>query len=280
MMNTTRPTAAACTGPLLRALGEMSEGQPGHQVHHSDVYPRVMVLMGIASLDQFGNEKGSGIPLVSRIIQYAYRDLRKDGVAPTKGKRGYWSLTEQGFAQYLELPPLIGEDAPPTTPLVAVTVEVGPGCPEGEYHPDPYIRSLAVEASPCCQYFSERSPLCKTCAIRSQCQNLKAARLSELATELAKEDEEAAAAAATEPAEPEPPIPPSPAEPMEGGSTLPYYTTAELRSLGVDQARSVRDYACARCGVIVKKGKWYYWMAATEDNPGGLFHPACLLKKD
>lgn len=69
---------------------------------------------------------------------------------------------------------------------------------EDSYSPDPYIRSLAVQATSCFGNFSTRSNICADCPLGIACKGRMVSDLSVLATTLTKRDEEARAKAEAE----------------------------------------------------------------------------------
>lgn len=176
--------------PLLLVLGGMTQFQAGVSVKHKSVYPHVFKRMNISDPDEWGRT-GNNIPWVERWVQFAFKDLRNQGLG-TSGGRGKWMLTPQGVQTAMEKQGSAtdGGETPETESSDAqgkgksVSIEKGSINREEIYHPDPYLRELASKATSCFGAYSEKAPTCKDCALRVECGNAMVATLSRMAADL------------------------------------------------------------------------------------------------
>ena len=181
--------------PLLRVLGHKTKFDSGRTVDHEEVYDPICTLMGITR-DQFGMDT-TDTEWVVKWTQWAFQALRDEGLGDKRG-RGKWGLTVQGVdkARMMNNTNNTNNTAA-TNPTVdmdvdavakAILADVVPANDDGMYHPDPYIRELALEDHPCIGFFSNQSPLCPTCPARTVCQTRLLDRLAVVAAGLARED--------------------------------------------------------------------------------------------
>lgn len=285
-----KPTAKTFQDPLLRVLGSLTDYTAGVSVKYTDTYMPTMGLLDITSLDQYGVNDKTNTPWVAKWIQWAFRNLRKQGMTELAG-RGKWALTAKGVNAAEQLPTGDGwaparataKPITPATQVVPVSVNVGPGNDETAYHPDDYIRVLAVQSSTCYGGFTDRSPLCADCPIQGGCRNFMAAQLSKLAGTLAEQDAQAVTKAQTPPkadpkskAQDDTPKAQDDADGPLAGSARKL-SPEEIRDLGIEEINMmVVEGECARCGQPIDKGSPALWQPATDTDPGGLFHHACL----
>jgi len=275
--------------PLLRVLGDLSDGTAEWPVRFKDTWSPICHMMGI-TLDQYGTVENNKTQ-VQVWIGWAFRHLKSEGLGIGKG-RGKWSLTDVGVEAYKALPDFDGPPvpvtavaskdddsapAPPTPqeiklpPTVGLTFNVGPGRPDADYHPDPYIRALAVRNTACFGCFTPRSNVCGNCLLSGACQNLVAAEMSALASLLAKEDEEAALAEVA--AKAQPAMAKKVAEPET--KTKAKTKAKTFDNEGAESLVAHVESTCCRCGETIAKGANCYWIRNQGDRKGGLFHEEC-----
>lgn len=185
--------------PLMKVLGRMTKFDSGRMVNHEDVYTPVCKMMGI-DRSQYGN-MDDGIPRVEKWIQWAFQNLRTKQWGAKHG-RGKWGLTPEGVDMARDMLRNVANEADvladiiAAMPLEGVAADVGAG---GDYHPDPYIRHLALSTHPCMGFFSSQSPVCPKCSARTLCVNQMYARMAALATDLDNEDQVSKVVPATGP---------------------------------------------------------------------------------
>lgn len=159
--------------PLIKVLCELSGGKAEVAIDHKMVYDPVLQILGVTS-EEYGTQGDTGTPWVERWTQWAFKDL-SGFVTPltvSMGK-GKWALTPQGVEKAQALLSGHLEEA-----SVDNVVEGHP------YHSDPYIRSLAIQATKCFDNYSKGSPICADCPIQAECRNAQLAALSALAASL------------------------------------------------------------------------------------------------
>jgi len=269
------PTARNFQAPLMVALYRLLHDSPDTTIKHSEVYPVILELMGIPSVDAHGST-AEGKPQVVQWVQWAFRNLKGSGKTQSGEGRGQWGLTEEGWAEAREL---TSTYAPPTQDEPAeegVSSLVSPGHPEEGYHPDPYIRTLATrtQVTPCYGHYSLRSPLCGSCPLQGPCINFQAADFSRLAGVLLAEDRKG---------KPKPvgsPLPdPSPSpEPDPDPEPLPT-SDLDFSQWGEALYTAIKVVTeCAGCGQPITKGADAVWFRKNVDTKGrsAMLHWNCV----
>lgn len=193
--------------PLFRVLGDLTRMTPGMEVRHEDVYSPVFTIMGIGR-DDYGFETTSKTPYTERWTQWAFREMRDKGEGEVRG-RGNWSLTAKGVLEAkavaealinaTPLPVPDPEDVAASEPDLVTLAETPilsaghsisvPKFSDDLYHPDPYIRQLALDNHICFGFFTQQSPICSSCPARNLCVRALATKFSTLAAQLNQEDE-------------------------------------------------------------------------------------------
>jgi len=208
-------SATSFRDPLLRVLGDLTGFTPDVTVNSSETYGPIIALMGIPSIDAYGTNQASGTSMVVKWIQWANTDARKAGLtaAPLK-TRGKWMLTLAGSTEARKLANSADDKAPavgaPPTNIVAMatattmsaatvptkvtpTVNIMPatvGTPSS-YHPDAYIRELAIDATGCfSRHSSHGAATCATCPLASDCRNKQIGVFYQIAIDLHAEDQQ------------------------------------------------------------------------------------------
>jgi len=265
--------------PLLRVLGTKMKFELGAVVSFETTYDPICAMMGITRT-QYGN-CSTGTPNVERWIQFAYKDLCDEGLAEKAG-RGKWTLTQSGVAASSAL---CGPKAAPqgntmsTVPSAPETLSlaIGPGNPEDGYHPDPYIRSLAVSRTGCFSCASEQSPLCTACPIKGICVNGLSAEFTQLAKQLAAEDaetEKRAEAARKAVFSPQPVSVPTPVavQPLPAPQPAIGAVGVAFRMINLSAEGS-----CRKCdGAIPIKDRCVWSRASAGSSGSALYHKDCF----
>jgi hypothetical protein len=186
---------------LLVALGELTHFTAGKSVRFTETYAPVCKLMGISE-NEYGTCRTHNKPWTHRLIGLSFRSLRDKGLGEYE-KKGHWALTKRGVQKAREE---AGLSAVEETVEVEPEVEVVSTPPvhtaartqvaesnEGSvvrlptvhpYHADPYIRSLAIDATGCFGAHSTRSETCKTCPLSEDCLNAVLAQKSKIAADM------------------------------------------------------------------------------------------------
>jgi hypothetical protein len=160
--------------PLLWTLGALTDFTPFRAVRLTETYGPICELKKIKA-DDFGQLEGK--PAVHQWIQWAYRDLKNQGYASSQDsagiglRRGWWALTQKGVDKAREhsgVDPEDKEPEPETVEEEKVEEVVGEETYEG-YHPDPYIRALATEQTPCFGHFDSTESVCNKCLLKVEC---------------------------------------------------------------------------------------------------------------
>jgi len=177
MTMTTPPnlTAKDFRTPLLKVLGILSNFKESVEVPLDSTYDPIFTMMGIARTEH-----------LEKRIQWAFNEMKGSGLAV--GRRAKWALTQQGVDAAQGL---VAASTPITVPMPAdPTSDDSTGNPVASvgYHPDPYIRHLALNDHPCLGFFTSQSPICSTCLARLECMNAMAAKLAGLALEIVQEE--------------------------------------------------------------------------------------------
>jgi len=273
--------------PLLQILGSLTEYKANRPIAFKETYDPVCLLLDITA-DQYGKQTGSNCNWVEKWIQWAFRALRKEGLGVSAG-RGQWALTTQGVlmaqaAQNLTAttmdPTPAKIAAPVTIPVMGVSVAVGPGEPDkGSYHPDPYIRALAVQNTKCFGHYTPKGgALCEHCPLQGPCKNAMAALFSMMAGELAVGDQEAEREASRVKAQVQTPTPdPAPAPaPSRPGSPHQGQGGGEAKWGKGQKIEIQQQCLCKACGQEIQQGGEAVWVRSSSGNDkAGVFHPEC-----
>ena len=171
---------------LLVVMGEMSEWTADVEVNSEKTFKPVCERMGIAE-DAYGSPENHPSLWTHRLIGFAMKNMRNHGWSQY-GARGIWSLTEAGVAEAKRLrdggdpdadaddSDMSEEEEDPLMIEVARTAAADEGAkvlpldtglvgaPLHPYHDDPYLRALALKATPCVGAFTANSPICKECS--------------------------------------------------------------------------------------------------------------------
>jgi hypothetical protein len=281
--------------PLLRALGDLTNGTADTPVRYKDTWAPVCGALGI-TLDQYGTVE-NGKTQVQTWIGWAFRHLKNEDLGNGVG-RGKWALTESGIEAYKALLAATGSDSPsvpaealaakdddsaaepaPAAPAPVVTIgipfNVGPEQDSSGYHTDPYIRALAVRSTKCFGCYTPRSSVCGGCTLNGACQNLVAAELSALAGQLAHEDEQAAKAALA----PKPKVKAKPEAPEDDSTHAinPDAVTWDAEALKDAESLVAHVEAkCGKCGQTIEVGSNCFWVRTKGDRKGTLLHEGCI----
>lgn len=264
---------------VLIVMGELSS-LSGKPVDHTDVYDPVARMKGI-SRDQFGLAKNTKILMVDRWIQWAFKSLTDQGFAHRIGeKRGKWALTAEGIQkarslicdQPSENSQTVSEEQDAETESVSLSIKTNQD--EDSYHPDPYIRGLALKESSCAAAYSDKSAICSNCGIRGACINAMAAELSSLAQQLQKEDDEREAEERAQNRIEES----SKASTWSNGTEEITRGSASFKA-SKDEAHLInipQQSICTACGKTILRDTEGWWVRSSEKGQGGLFHKECL----
>jgi len=269
----TKPSAKDFREPLLLTLGEMSNWTSDVPVHHESVTPPILTKMGIDGVDQYGRQDASGKPWIVLWISWAFRALKDSGEAIQIG-RGQWGLTSVGVNAAMGLARSKGQFVPdaviisPVAPKDMFTTLIKP-----EYHPDPYIRQVALNQTRCVGHWSDRSSVCGKCRLEADCKQVMFAKLTELAKCLD--------AGTTLPPQ-ETDKNPSPLNPAlsfthQGRWTLVTFADGSTKVCkGKDMLRIpiTVESKCEHCNQIIPIGSNGYWTPRA-----GVFHEDCIWER-
>jgi len=267
-------SAKSFINPLLLTLGELSGFKPDVTIQSDACYNIICTKMGI-TLEQFGKPEGVTAYNTVRWIQAAFKTLVTEGLAAREG-RGRWKLTPDGVvkAQTLRNKKGSQENSVSDETMDVVSLPVGTGdMGVDAYHPDPYIRGLALEQTPCYGSYSDKSDTCCTCPVKNRCVNAMVAQLSQLALVLAKEDEEAEKAQKD----------PDTEKPVAVKPKTKASPKSAVNISGDIQRITCQHLAfCKKCGEQVAKGEDAYWIRSTQnsDYPPGIYHLHCYEDKE
>lgn len=249
--------------PLLLALGMAAEFKPNRAVEFQNLYDPICQSMGI-SIEQYGKAENVSSYRVERWIQEAFKSLVAAGMA-VRPQRGQWALTPNGSTRAQDLRggtfPL---DEEPEQNEVAVT----PQKREDLYHPDPYIRALAVQETACFGLYSSASPTCEKCPMQQHCLNAMSAEMSRLKIELAIEDAKASGM-------PVPGTTEIPVEEKEPETTTPKFGAPKKIGRLI---QTMQPAVCKKCGEEIPTGEDAYWIKSDRNQPEttpGMYHPRC-----
>jgi hypothetical protein len=245
--------------PVLLALFDLSKGKAGQIVSHSAVYAPAARKAGM-SLDAHG-DTSEGKPKVTRWIQEAVKGLRKKHLMDSPAK-GQWALTLPGLQRALHLR---SEAAPAPQPRVQPTTSnPAPALQGHTYHPDPYIRELAVKGTPCFGGFSDRSPVCQTCPLQGACLNAVSVELSFCAELMGRGQG----------------IPEKEPQPRQATPRAVFGEGSVDLTQARDMIVPVSGWSCKVCGKKLPEkssAKWIQTSSSTKNTPAGriFMHPAC-----
>jgi hypothetical protein len=272
--------------PLLRVLGEKGDLRPNRPVYYKDAYTAVCEVMSLQT-DDYGAQENTGILWVERWIQWAFKALKGKGLCAAAG-RGKWALTPLGVQKARSLtkgaPTTPAKADPPKTntkakkaksPISMVPVAT---CAEDAYHPDPYIRSLAIKETDCFDAFSTNSTLCGCCPLQGPCLSAQGAHLSRLSMMLAEEDGEAerkAAEAARKDAEDDADDKRKAAEKAAAEAAKPQGKTGAEKWGPATRIVAQQPAVCPACDKDIQQQEDVYWVRSNSGDTAGLFHIAC-----
>jgi hypothetical protein len=283
MTTQTKLSAKHFQTPLLRTLGKLTGYTAGVEVRGEDTYQGILDLMGLASVDDYGENAASGQPQIIKWIQWANVNTRKAGQTEMIG-RGKWALTDAGVQEALRAARAAGETpqaapaptaapaAPQAAPAAPKLNLVLPTTPESGYHADAYVRKLAIDQTGCFGNVSTHgASVCSDCPLRGECRNRQLGTLSKLAAVLAAESAKPVAKAAKA-AKADPKA--TKADPKAAPSGKRW--AGKIDFSGVDIIKNHSDAICAECGQTIGKGercRWVEELPGSDD--GGLFHLGC-----
>lgn len=248
--------------PLLKSLGILTGLTAFKPVNLKETYPGILAEMEMAE-DDFGHLSAQ----VRVWIQEAFKTLKRNGLGTskdsngTKFKRGSWALTPGGVRQAKDL---ISDDEAEyeipaeenLVPTLAVESNEDKGSEPKMYHPDPYIRSLAAEQTPCYGNYDEEEDACTQCTLSEEC--IRQFQLEfEIFAKKADEPEE----------EQEPEEEPEPEE-----------TTKDLDlpdDLNVVSMENLVESICLICGNVIPEGETINWVRSTSTGQSGTCHLTC-----
>lgn len=146
--------------PLREVLASLNAQES--PVDWREVYPVVFKRMGIA-VDAYGINAPTQTPWTIKWIQWAYRNLVSQGLAPTSKGRGFWGLTKEGVPP-MSTPVIV-------TPIASSTLDAATATA--------YCSSL-----PCFKSYNACSTVCHVCPVRVDCINAQSGLFSEIARAL------------------------------------------------------------------------------------------------
>ena len=275
-------TAKTFEKPLLVTLGQLSSFTQDVVVPAEDTYQPVMDRLGIADINAHGTNDATGLPMVTKWIQWAFKALREQGLAAIpEGTRGKWMLTVEGIAEARKLEGQMSTMTTPTTPdpVDAVSTPFGKGFSDNDsYHPDPYIRKLALSLCSCKGGWADRSPACKVCDFKGTCRNAQAALLSQLAKTLEAEDAAGVVQSKATPAAPAAPVTAAPPPPPTGPVAAAGFDANNYDWAKVDHIVVRVDTPCTYCQNVIRKGEKGAWVEPKDGIQAeiGMFHAGCF----
>ena len=159
-------TPTTLKGPVLRAIGELTNLRPEAEVRSQEVIAKALGIAGATENDvdyrtSYDNAHWA-----------ATRMLRRQGFIALGSKRGLWRLTPEGVTTVKHL--LVGGALPTAEETsaweddpvgVCVDLEVG----TDTYPDDPYVRRLAIERTPCYGHHDPKEEVCLNCPLAGSC---------------------------------------------------------------------------------------------------------------
>ncbi len=285
---TTKMTPADFRPATMVALATACDWRADYPVPFQPVVNKALALMGLTE-DALGINKATGQPQTSRNCQMAYKYAADNGQGK-RGKRGKWGLTQEGLneasmhAATFGITPRTAPKAPkvlastfgvtvaptmaPTiAPTVGVSIALGRSTASiGDYHPDPYIRSLAIAQTPCFGSWSASAPTCGGCPLGNPCHNTLTTRASAIAARLIQE---ALAPKVTK-------VPPTVLQSKaEQTSTAGVASTMIAAFKDADEFFNRTDVTCVICGNDIVPGVRALWAEKVGQDPGGMAHKEC-----
>ena len=241
-------TAKHFQRPLLGVMAKLTRGQANVFIRADDTYAPVMSAMGIADINELGPDESSGLPLVQRQIQWACKNLRKQGWMEVQG-RGRWSLTAEGVLETMRAPTDVeGDDQDDVqeeedeAPMSAEVVTL-----------DPYFAELLLSQTACAGFYTpHKGAECVTCPVQSACREKQFHAY-------------ALAAASFVQAEPTPTKPP---EKKKKRMTR----TQKAASLRI---RASQEMLCACCRESIPKDSYCFWYEDVNTGTSLMYHEAC-----
>lgn len=268
--------------PLLKALYGLANGKAGEAVKHADVYEPVCTSMGFP-VDAYG-QMADGKDKTVQWVQWAYKNLKRTGHVEDVG-RGQWAISSAGKAEVEKMMQQTQTQQTTTPPSDGVASPVTPGQDETGYHPDPYVRALAADNTPCFGSYSHKADTCGRCPLQGPCVNFLSAELSRIAAELDREDADAAIRAARAAQQPAVAVAAATAAvaPAQADAPVDAWDWS-LWDLGTSRIILSRaEGKCPRCNKPVVKGSKAKWVRSKPDGSGRtrsvMFHEACGPEK-
>jgi hypothetical protein len=278
MTTTTTMTPADFRPATMVALAEQCGWRADFPVSFKPVIAKALGYMGLDE-DSLGINDATKQSQTSRNCQMAFKYAADNGRG-LRGKRGQWGLTEEGINEarghagtFGVTPPLPSNltattttAAPVTMPTQGVSVALGRVTIADAYHPDAYIRSVAVAQTPCFGGWSAQAATCKGCPLASSCRNMVAARASMIAARLIKHGSAPAAPAAASGTVP---------SKAEGTSTAGVSQTMLDAFKDADAFVNRTDATCVVCGKDIAPKEEALWAERIGTDPGGVAHIKC-----
>jgi hypothetical protein len=261
---------------LLAIMGKMTDFTPGVPVVFSDTFKPVCDRMGIAE-NSLGMYEPTNSVKTHHLIGLAFRTMRSKGLGFYE-KRGVWMLTQEGVLESKKVQgmsmedDLTPEDQGPVLHAAKVQDLV-----EGEedskdvvvrlpripqYHGDAYIRSLAIEQTPCFGSYSSRASVCGTCPLAQECEARMFLEKSLLAEGLEGQE--------TNPNKVSRPENESIDDLIASFDKESSQTATPTPEVGKSKSKAHRDSLCIKCNKTISKGDSCFWVKNQ-----GLMHLAC-----
>lgn len=269
--------------PLLLALGEATGFRPNRPVECRGLYPHICKLKGV-TLEQFGKPDKVNTYWVERWIQEAFKSLVSAGKT-NRGGRGEWALTPDGATEAQALRgTLTTATAPDTDSVQDTTITVAPAeTGKLTYHPDPYIRALAIQETPCYGLFSSASDTCKSCTLQIHCLGAMSAELSRLRVELAEEDKVEELMRNTPKHNfPSPKPQAKPADPAQV-TTVAQEPAQFVPAGSARKIRAQQQTFCKKCTGAIQKEEEVWWVRSDKSDhrrTPGMYHLKCYTGKE
>jgi len=238
-------TASDFKEPLFKILGLLTNNKAESPVDLKNTYQPICDAMNI-TINQYGNDPGSGKPRVEKWIQWAFKEYKNKGYTKTMG-RGQWALTTAGVKIMTTTD--TKDSFTRDTTLASHTLKM-----ESAYRDDAYIRTLAAQETKCFGFYAQQSPICKDCSLNKACVNAMVAELVTISKGLEQKD-------------------------TKKKNTKP--NTIPSKNISKGNAESLliqQNSICGACGKIIAKGTWAMWVSSTTDGTPGVYHTECYNK--
>lgn len=275
---TTNMTPADFRPATMVALAEQCGWRADFPVSFKPVIAKALDYMDLDE-DSLGINDATKQSQTSRNCQMAFKYAADNGRG-LRGKRGQWGLTEEGLTEARSHASLFGVTPPPlpsaTTTTAApvaptmatsgVSVSLGRIALADSYHPDAYIRSLAVAQTPCFGGWSAQAATCKDCPLTNSCRNMVAARASMISLRLIQGGKAPKAPKAD---------PGGLTSKAEGTSTAGVSQTMLDAFKDADAFVNRTDATCVVCGKDIAPKEEALWAERIGTDPGGVAHIRC-----